>query len=163
MADILNLYTKKSIYLMHVIEFIICTVLGLATWYFKETISNFFENSLFSNMTIYVLSLLLFMFGICGIICCLIGISKPKKLVMRIDNNGFETPEYGFVKWSDVTKLNLDNISGSNYITFNTKKPIENKMNNITNKMFSNPYVISLFYTGINAKKLYKLMQQHLI
>lgn len=161
MADI-KIYTKKSIYLIHLIEFIVSIVLGFVTWYFKEIISNFFDNSLFSNITLYVLSLLLFIFGICGIISCLIGISQPQKLVMSIDNDGFETPGYGFVKWSDVTKLNLDNISGSNYVTFNTNKPIENKMNNITTKMFSNPYVISLFYTGINAKKLYKLMQQYL-
>ena len=67
---------------------------------------------------------------------------------------------YGFVSWSNISNLNLDRIQGSNYITFDIKEGmLSNRKPTI---IFSNPYVISLFYTGVNAKKLYNVMQEYL-
>ena len=162
MAGDIIICTRKTTYILYFIEFIIFIILSILIFYFKETISKFIGNLLFSPVLLGIISIIFLLFGLVGSICCVIGILKPQKFVMKINDEGFETLGYGFVKWSDITKLNLDTISGSDYITFNTREPIENKMNKMTNKMFSNPYVISLFYTGISAKELYKLMQQNL-
>ena len=162
MANDIIIHTRKATYIIHFIEFTIFIILSLLIFYFRYTISKFIGGILFQPMLLEIISIIFLFVGVSGSICCIIGILKPQKFIMKINKEGFETLGYGFVKWSDITKLNLDTISGSDYITFNTREPIENKMNNITNKMFSNPYVISLFYTGINAKELYKFMQQYL-
>ena len=79
---------------------------------------------------------------------------------MKINQDGFLTQTYGFVSWSNISNLNLDRIQGSNYITFDIKEGVLN--NRKPTIIFSNPYVVALFYTGVNAKKLYNIMQQYM-
>ena len=161
--DEIVIYTNKKAYFLHLIESIIFGITGILSFVYKDNLCSYFaEHVILSNSIFWIVWSIVFggIIGLFGTLYCLFSLFKPTKFVMKINQDGFLTQTYGFVSWSNISNLNLDSIQGSNYITFDIKEGMLN--NKKPTIIFSNPYVISLFYTGVNAKKLYNIIQQYL-
>lgn len=137
--------------------------MGTLVFVYRNALCSHYAGDIIFSSNIFWIAYSIFfgvILGLFGIIYCVFSLFKPTKFVMKINQDGFLTQTYGFVSWSNISNLNLDRIQGSNYITFDIKEGMLN--NRKPTIIFSNPYVISLFYTGVKAKKLYNLMQQYL-
>ena len=82
---------------------------------------------------------------------------KPSRTIINLDKNGFSTIQTGYVNWNKLENLKIEKLSGTSYITFSIKG--NSQKNN--NYVFENPYIISLFYTGINPSWLYNKIVQY--
>ena len=157
------IYTDKRTYFLYLLAAIIFGIIGVLPFVYKDNLCSYFaEHVIFSNSIFWIAWSIMFggIIGLFGTVYYLFSLFKPTKFVMKINQDGFLTQAYGFVFWSNISNLKLDRIQGSNYITFDIKEGVLNNKKPII--IFSNPYVISLFYTGVNAKKLYNIMQQYL-
>lgn len=161
--DEIVIYTNKKTYFLHLLECIIFSIIGALGLIYKSNLCSYFAGHILINTSLFWIAwCILFggFIGIFGTIYCIYSLFRPTKFIIRLNNDGFETVGYGFIKWNNVSKLDLCKIAGSSYITFDIKEGTLN--NKVSTEMFSNPYVIALFCTGVNAKKLYNIMQQYL-
>ena len=126
--------------------------------------SQAFKGSCFENPIYYSLfgKALLTYFILC-IMLFVWMLIKPDCL-FYVKEDGFWCKSYGFIKWSNVSDLNIKNVGFQTVICFKLRDLSETKMPLLTK--FSKPYRTKNFYIELSASfdevnEIYKIMKSH--
>jgi hypothetical protein len=167
MANYCEIFQKRSSLIFYIIGSAI--VLGLGYFYMHNAIElsdqcNPIRGCCFEDPLLYYLvgKSLIGYFGLCIFVFTFMLLS-PYRL-FYLNDDGFWTKDYGFVKWEQVTKLYMDNIAYQTAIFFNVKDNTQLKLTlfkKIVRLFRKGDLYIELSSGFDEVNEVFKLMKPH--